>query len=148
MWSVSTEWQIYFVFPLLLLPVWRRFGIGASVMIAISLGTGIHFLRGQTDVGALWYVGLFGLGMLGAVVCWPRTTMERRLQSQINWCKMAMFLLGLTMLGIIGKPGWCERHWWLVDLFVGAATMCMVICCARQRQAGNVDLLLLRVLES
>ena len=26
MWSVATEWQIYFLFPLLLLPLWRRVG--------------------------------------------------------------------------------------------------------------------------
>src|SRR4051812_17292515 len=31
-WSVATEWQIYFLFPLLLLPVLRKFGMGAAVV--------------------------------------------------------------------------------------------------------------------
>src|SRR5579875_3373423 len=27
MWSVALEWQIYFLFPFLFLPLWRRFGL-------------------------------------------------------------------------------------------------------------------------
>lgn len=27
MWTVATEWQIYFLLPLILLPLWRKFGL-------------------------------------------------------------------------------------------------------------------------
>src|SRR6266566_1837356 len=38
LWSVATEWQIYFFFPLLLLPVWRRAGIVATLAVAFGVG--------------------------------------------------------------------------------------------------------------
>ena len=69
LWSVATEWQIYFVFPLLLLPLWYRFGSRASVtasvilsLLPLLLGIGHLFLTVRP-----WYVTLFALGMMGAV---------------------------------------------------------------------------------
>ena len=38
MWSVATEWQIYFLFPLVLLPVWKRFGAAAAVGAGFLIG--------------------------------------------------------------------------------------------------------------
>src|SRR6478609_8926959 len=38
LWSVASEWQIYFFFPLLLLPLWRRFGPLAALLGAALLG--------------------------------------------------------------------------------------------------------------
>ena len=38
MWSVATEFQIYFLFPSLLIPLWRRFGLTAMVIIGFIIG--------------------------------------------------------------------------------------------------------------
>ncbi len=47
MWSVATEWQIYFIFPLILLPVWRRFGLLASIITAYVISLlPIYLLNG------------------------------------------------------------------------------------------------------
>ena len=36
LWSVATEWQIYFFLPLLILPLWRRLGLIAAVAAACN----------------------------------------------------------------------------------------------------------------
>jgi peptidoglycan/LPS O-acetylase OafA/YrhL len=37
MWTVATEWQIYFFFPLLLLPIRRRFGLFSAIISAFLM---------------------------------------------------------------------------------------------------------------
>jgi peptidoglycan/LPS O-acetylase OafA/YrhL len=68
-WSVATEWQIYFLLPLLFLPLYRKFG--AFIMVAVGIGLGIvpAFLPWGKDVyvACPWYIGLFAIGMLGAI---------------------------------------------------------------------------------
>jgi len=82
MWSVSIEWQIYFLMPLMLLPLWRRFGawFTISVVAALSLAPSaliaVHELTGRFDVLVPlakayarqhpWFVLLFALGMVAA----------------------------------------------------------------------------------
>lgn len=44
MWSLAVEWQMYFVFALLLLPLWRKCGLAAAVSAACLLGFLPHFL--------------------------------------------------------------------------------------------------------
>ena len=70
MWSVATEWQIYFIFPFLLLPIWRRFGNAATLGAALVLGIGPRFLFGTAaNIGPPWYITLFTFGMIAAVLC-------------------------------------------------------------------------------
>jgi peptidoglycan/LPS O-acetylase OafA/YrhL len=83
MWSVGTEWQIYFLLPLLLLPVWRKWGLAASVLTGLVIG----LYAGRLPCHTLWnpmqvpeghfgfylpahpeYLGLFALGMAGAAI--------------------------------------------------------------------------------
>src|SRR5215218_948233 len=65
-WSVATEWQIYFLFPLLLLPLWRRFGSACAVAAAAVVGLLPHFLLPESrnlDWACPWFLGLFAMGM-------------------------------------------------------------------------------------
>jgi peptidoglycan/LPS O-acetylase OafA/YrhL len=77
MWSVATEWQIYFSLPILIL-IWRRWGVAA--LVASGFGIGL-FLVPLFDIfirfvypGCLvstmcpWYFGLFALGRPVALV--------------------------------------------------------------------------------
>ena len=71
LWSVATEWQIYFVFALLLLPLARRIGAGRAVAIAVVLSAlpyaiSPHFRHWER--ACPWYVGLFALGMAAATI--------------------------------------------------------------------------------
>ena len=68
-WSVATEWQIYFVFPLLLM-IWRRAGnLGASALAFVAGITAYCVLPEHVLYGSCpWYVGLFALGMAAASI--------------------------------------------------------------------------------
>ena len=71
LWSVATEWDIYFVFPLLLLPLWRKWGMGAVLAAGFGLGWLPHFLlppASNLDWACPWYLGLFTLGMGAATI--------------------------------------------------------------------------------
>src|SRR5882724_12742624 len=64
LWSVATEWQIYFFFPLLLLPIWRRLGAALRVLVGFIVGGSLLWLAPEAaDTAASWYLGLFALGM-------------------------------------------------------------------------------------
>ena len=67
LWTIAVEWQIYFLFPLLLWG-WRSFGAIPTTLAAVlvsSLGEFgmFHFL---SSVPNLNFLGLFALGMLAA----------------------------------------------------------------------------------
>lgn len=67
LWSVATEWQIYFLFPLILLPIWRRFGNASALVVGFGLGLIPSLFPLQDVQGAcFWYVGLFALGQVSA----------------------------------------------------------------------------------
>ncbi len=82
MWSVAIEWQIYFLMPLLLLPIWRRFGslvaIGFTALVTLGPSALIAFneLTGRLDSVVPfakafgrhhpWFLLLFAIGMYAA----------------------------------------------------------------------------------
>ena len=65
-WSVATEWQIYFLFPLLLLPLHRRFGAVATLLGATVIGLLPVYLFPGHEMGCPWFLALFALGMQAA----------------------------------------------------------------------------------
>jgi len=76
LWSIALECQIYVVFALLLVPLWRRFGVAAQLALALALGFVPHLLLHRFDWTVPWLLGLFGMGVFAADVtarnAWPR----------------------------------------------------------------------------
>ena len=67
MWSIALECQIYVVFALLLIPVWKRFGPWAQLAVALVLGLAPHFVfHGRFDYTIWWLLGLFAMGVVAA----------------------------------------------------------------------------------
>jgi peptidoglycan/LPS O-acetylase OafA/YrhL len=69
LWSVATEWQIYVLLPLLLIPVWRRWGPWAVLAIGCLVGPIPHaVLHGAYNLDAVrpWMIGLFAMGVATA----------------------------------------------------------------------------------
>jgi peptidoglycan/LPS O-acetylase OafA/YrhL len=66
MWTIGTEWQIYFLFPLILLPVWRQVGNVGIVAVGLGIGLGFFFLTGKGHATAPWFLGLFAMGAAAA----------------------------------------------------------------------------------
>lgn len=128
MWSIATEWQIYFLFPLLLLPVWKRFGNLATIAVAFSLSLAPWFLFHQGVPACPWFLGLFALGMVAAVINVSRPV---PLEQLLQWSK-ALCVMGLAVfLGgtvTIGAP----RLWqylYLMDFLVGFTVACFLVLC-------------------
>jgi peptidoglycan/LPS O-acetylase OafA/YrhL len=68
-WSIPVEWQIYFVFPLLLLG-WRKIGPLAATVAALAVSVPVeHLLNLHAGIApTLHFIGLFALGMAAAYI--------------------------------------------------------------------------------
>ena len=148
-WSVATEWQIYFVFALCLLPLWRRFGMMVVILssFAITLLPYVllphfyHFERASP-----WYLGLFALGMAGAELCASKSG-SPSWYARVPWgCLTCLFFgvaLAQTML-------WQDISLWYVDPTFGVAATCFILYCHRLKTDGTAQprLGVTRLLES
>ena len=140
MWSVASEWQIYFVFPLLLLPLWRHFGITVSTIAGVLLGVGLHFLlSGRIDESASpWFIGLFAMGMAGAAVNFSPNPGLTRLRQQTPWAWVNSGLWLLVAVGCIGWSRWWWAHLWYSETLLGLAVTCLIVTCAQSAQSPSV----------
>ncbi len=150
LWSVATEWQIYFFFPLLLLPIWRRFG--PLPTIALGFGVGAALTVAAPDAAysaASWYLGLFALGMCAAGIGFATRPLERSLRERVPWAVVSWFLLGSVAVGIT----LLIKVWFTVmpfsDSLVGAATASALVYLTRHAltQTPAMRPALLRLLE-
>jgi peptidoglycan/LPS O-acetylase OafA/YrhL len=151
MWSVSTEWLIYFLFPLF---VWtaRRLGGLTTVIVGFAIGHAFNlFLKrgigGDFQLLYPSYVCIFTMGMAGAMIGFSRNPRTIRWRDRIPWGLGTMIGVGgiaaidLLFFGRFGGPK---------DLLAGAASVCLIIACARDSgtQGGSRRSIPLRILES
>ncbi len=140
MWSVALEWQIYFIFALLLFPIWKRAGIFATVATAYALGMVPHYLtHGHFDRSSPWYLGLFALGMMAAEIGFSGEHRFIALRRRLAWLPLsAMFVLsflGVEYTFMAFNLRYHNRDYramtgtWEMDLLAGLATACLIIGC-------------------
>jgi peptidoglycan/LPS O-acetylase OafA/YrhL len=147
LWSVATEWQIYFFFPLLLLPVWRRFGMAGALGAAAFFGYGpLLFAPRAAESAVSWYLVLFTFGMSAAAVgfssderrplnaAWPWNVI-----AAASWALCGGFALGAATIWFRFKP--------LSDVLVGFATAATLVYLTG-RAASEPRGVPLRLLES
>ena len=156
MWSVAAEWQIYFLFPLLLLPVWRRFGGLAAAFVAFAVTVPMHYIlphflrQGRNfDWTCPWYLGLFALGMVGAICSFSQKSAARKMFLTFPWGLASVGLLGLSALIENGWPNvlsvthfaWTGYRGdeWCSDMLFGGAGMCFLIYCTRLAQTQGME---------
>ena len=142
LWTVALEWQLYFVFPAVLLPLWRRTGLVPMVLIACLLGLSPLFLAPHYNLGwtCPWFVGLFAMGMAAAVLTESREEGFQSIVSRTPWGWLGLLCIALPF--IFRLPG--SITWWLNDLIVGCvATMLILHCvrCLRGPSSRPTDLL-------
>ncbi len=148
LWSVASEWQIYFLFPLLLLPVWRRFGAPATLGLAAVVGySPLWFANASAKVAIPWYVLLFTLGMLAAAIGFSSEPPFARLRNKVRW----QLWCSLFWLGCVGFAMGMGRVWFahkpVADLLVGLATTLLLIYLTGRAGSDNRGRLL-PILES
>jgi len=151
LWSVATEWQIYFFFPFLLLPIWRRFGAGATVLVAFAVGGGLTFVApSAAGCAASWYLGLFGLGMCAAGIDFADRSSERWLRERVAWRFVTLAMLAAVSCGVSVLIKYWFRFMPYSDALVGAATASALLYLTPHalRPAEQRRPLALRILES
>jgi peptidoglycan/LPS O-acetylase OafA/YrhL len=142
LWSVATEWQIYFLFPLLLLPLWRRFGLVVCLLGAIAVGYApLAFYAPGAKTAIPWYLGLFALGMGAAAIAHGQKAFDRSLFTRVSWGRVTLALWAVSGIG-----GWFFGAIWfqlkaLTDLLLGLATATLLVHVASELEAGKPSIL-------
>ena len=118
LWSIATEWQIYFLFPLLLW-IGKRQGDFNLVVAAgvITIGLNLYLLNFQPQHNP-WpaqFVGLFGFGM--ACAAWSFPTANSAPPDAQRWRRQAIVLLTAGAAASVVFIGTGQQQ--LPDLLVG-----------------------------
>ncbi|WP_017318267.1 acyltransferase family protein [Mastigocladopsis repens] len=146
LWSVATEWQIYFLFPLLLLPIWRRFGLFTVVITAFLIGLApIYLLNGFLESVHPWFLGLFALGMTAADIGFSQKPKLTTIRNSLPWGVLAMIVFVVAVITEWQKLGLDK---WIGDSFCGLATACLLIYCTKFVLEGKKAPFILRLFES
>jgi peptidoglycan/LPS O-acetylase OafA/YrhL len=129
LWSVATEWQIYFLFPVLV-AVWKGWG-RAALLVASAVPALVA--RGAMDADSFrsmspWYATLFAIGMVAAC---PRRSDPARATPAIA---VAGTLLALALSGAQARA----------DVLCALAVVALMAYCT----AAPSGSLALRILES
>jgi peptidoglycan/LPS O-acetylase OafA/YrhL len=146
MWSVGVEWWIYFLFPMVLLPLWRRAGMYATLSIITVATVGTHWLPGRAaDYMCPWYFALFTFGAAGAFInSSPRADFER----SWNWAWLGTTGLVVSLLLLTLAPGLMLARPLFMDLVIGASVTAVMVWCGKRAQETDPSFVILRILES
>jgi peptidoglycan/LPS O-acetylase OafA/YrhL len=133
-WSIAVEWQIYFVFPLLLLS-WRLIGTVYTALAAVSLSLLMEYglIRHFAANPHIYFIGFFALGMLAAWISFSSNPAAARFK-KLPWRLIALASLVAALLLF-------DKHDLAADLmfsFFGAS----VLIIASLHPAGRLHRLL------
>ncbi len=130
LWSIATEWHIYFVFALLLLPLWRRTSSAVLIVAATVLGWGLSLCLAPLWDAGYWFIGCFALGMVA--------TRAEREGWQAPWLLLAtvggLAFIVIATWAVVNRVRYQDSDWiWLpaLDYLVGAAAACGLIGLSR-----------------
>ncbi|RUT01542.1 hypothetical protein DSM106972_066390 [Dulcicalothrix desertica PCC 7102] len=128
MWSVATEWQLYFLFPFLL-PIWRRFGLLSVVFAAFIVGIlPFYILNDFSMASSSWFIGLFTLGMAAAEIGFSQKPKLISLRNSLPWGNLAIILTPIAFVTEWKKLG---LPIWIGQSFFGIVSACLFIYCTR-----------------
>jgi peptidoglycan/LPS O-acetylase OafA/YrhL len=125
-WSIAIEWQIYFLFPLIL---WlgRKRGLEAAVLCTVAVVFVAHLAAGvggrfsKIDDLTPQFLALFALGILAVKLGRTRTDVGmRRGIGALAVVALLAVVVGAIALGSV----WMVGHFFWVDLVFGLAAAC------------------------
>jgi peptidoglycan/LPS O-acetylase OafA/YrhL len=134
MWTVAIEWSIYILFPIILLPIWRRLGISGLLGMALTIVVALHILQHHYHllyVATPWFLFLFALGMTGAVIGFSTRPSLAALRQRLPWGGIAAVLWLVYWIIAQSHEKFLARHMWQTDIYVGIAAISLIIYCAR-----------------
>ncbi|MBD2429923.1 MULTISPECIES: acyltransferase family protein [Fischerella] len=129
LWTVATEWQLYFFFPLLLLPIWRRFGLLTVVISACLIGLiPLYLLNGLFESASPWFLGVFAIGMTAAEIGFSQKPKLITFRNLLPWDQLAIVFTVVAFLTEWRRLG---LHIWISEYLFGMATACLFIYCTQ-----------------
>jgi peptidoglycan/LPS O-acetylase OafA/YrhL len=128
-WTVAVEWQIYFLFPLLLLPAWRLGGAALTLAVALVISALPLALLPEAynlSWACPWYVGLFAMGMVAAVSSERGCRESRRRLLRIGGVALVLLYICSWMLL---RDVWTTNSWmnFAKDVVAGAAVAILLL---------------------
>jgi peptidoglycan/LPS O-acetylase OafA/YrhL len=146
MWSVATEWQIYFIFALLMLPLARRAGMLVTVILAWLLTSwSVFVLPDGVNLfwASPWFVGSFALGMYGAHLGFApvEATTPRK---DLPWGTLTWLVFAVVVAIAYFQPAWPYP---LVDFPISVFAFCWINACLQLTRQTKTNVVL-RALES
>jgi peptidoglycan/LPS O-acetylase OafA/YrhL len=125
-WSIAVEWQIYFVFPLILL-LGRKWSLKAAVILTIVAVLIAHMVAGlgtpfsKLDELTPQFLALFALGVLAVKL---GGIGENAKLSRWLGALALTSLLAVIASAILRGPEWMVAHFFYVDLVFGLFVAC------------------------
>jgi len=150
MWSVATEWQIYFVFALALLPLYRVSGWLVTLLVAWFVGCLPHFLLPPDESfywACPWFLGSFALGMAGAVICFTPRYEGSWLRSKVPWGYLAWVCLAV-LVGVVNLPSSAKWPYPAIDVVVSLLAFCWINAGVSHSRSKSGPSIMLRILSS
>jgi peptidoglycan/LPS O-acetylase OafA/YrhL len=137
-WSIAVEWQIYMVFPLLLLS-WRRLGPGWTVLLALAVGYGLRIAFDGSRIARTnsHFLGMFALGMLAAYIARsPREPYQRLRKSSFwTWSPGVTFAAVIVMIGVL-EVNRLRFGFIFIDLVVGLMAASALVLTSRDDKSA------------
>lgn len=97
-WSLAPEWQLYLLFPIVLVPLWRWIGTAGLLGVAAVVTAGLM----ASGEGILnlhpWYLLLFVLGMLTAVTTESTDPRWIRWRESFPWVAVSLALCAWVLI--------------------------------------------------
>ncbi|MBD2664720.1 acyltransferase family protein [Richelia sinica] len=145
MWTIATEWQTYFIFPLLLLPIWRCWGLLSVVIISFTIGLiPISFTNGFLASANPWFLGIFTLGMAAADIGFSQKTQLVAIKNSLPWGRLAIIFTGMAVITEWRRLG---LHIWINQSFAGLAFACLIIYLTKSIMENKQPPLALQILQ-
>lgn len=127
-WSIAVEWQIYFLFPLLLL-IGTRTNFGTAAFLAVAVVVASHAIAGigspynKINHVTAQFLALFALGVLAVQLGQgERGVKLRRPLTALGLVAIGLFVSAAVLKGSVWVVG---RYFW-IDLIFGAGIACLM----------------------
>ena len=143
MWTVATEWQLYFAFPILLLPLWRRTGNVVTILAGLGVPLAFVWATGRGTSAALWFAGPFAAGMAAAAVSQRdpfriAAPSGDRVAVWYGWMSILLLAAYAVVTGVLSLVVWRSsggfnahfRTFWIGDCLIGGAAACGLVYAA------------------
>ncbi len=139
-WSISVEWRIYFLLPLLLIG-WRKLGPVKTAILAIVTSR-ILFNVFQKFIGCTLtaqYLGLFTMGLLAASIVFSSQSPSQLRKAPWGRAAIAMAAVVFVLIPLIQSRTPINVCW--VDYCVGLLSMSILVTAALNERGWLCNLL-------